>query len=209
VYQGKISNFSIIVLLPILIYTFITPVNGQRQFNARASFGGNISQIDGDKLAGFDKFGLTGGIGLSYKIYKQSDLSLEFLYSRRGAASSLLFDKNSDIGITLNYVDIPVLFTINDWIDEEKAFFKVFARTGIQYSRLINSSTNFNRFLLPVETISNFDLSYLIGFGYNLTKNIGIEARYSRSLMRIQKELIEDIGNFKIYYWTFRMNYYL
>lgn len=181
----------------------------QRKFDAFLHAGANISQIDGDKLAGFDKAGLNLGIGTGIKLNNKTDLHTEFIYSQRGAASSLFFDAGKDIQITMNYVDIPVTVTIKDWKDEEKNFFKVFGKTGLQYSRLINSSTNFIKYELPLSTISNYDVSFLAGFGYNLNKKVGIEFRYTRSLRRIQNNPIEDIGNFKIYYWTFRGNYYL
>ncbi len=169
----------------------------------------NFSQIDGDQLAGFNKAGYQVGIATGIELNNKMDLTAEFIFSHRGASSSIFFDKSKDIQINLNYVDIPLVFSIKDWEIEEKNYHKVFAKTGIQYSRLINNSTNFIKYELPLSMISNFDVSYLFGFGYNLSNKTGIEFRYSRSLRRTQKNLIEDIGNFKIYYWTFRVNYYL
>ena len=168
-----------------------------------------MSQIDGDKLAGFDKAGWTLGIGTGIQLKDKFDLQTEFLFNRRGASSSFFFDKDEDIQITMNYVDIPVTISMKDWFMEDFNYYKVFVKTGLQYSQLISSSTNFEKYELPLSTSSNYDISYLIGFGYNFSAKTGLELRYTRSFRRIQNNPIEDIGNFKIYYWTFRFNYYL
>jgi len=199
------------IIIKLLLISCLLSQKGiaQRRFNASVNSGVSFSQIDGDKLAGFDKAGYQLGITTGIELDNKMDLTAEFLYNHRGASSSIFFDKSKDIQINMNYVDIPLVFSIKDWEIEEKNYYKVFAKTGIQYSRLINSSTNFVKYELPLSMVSNFEFSYLIGFGYNFNNKTGIEFRYSRSLRRTQNILIEDIGNFKIYYWSFRVNYYL
>jgi opacity protein-like surface antigen len=206
IYNIKVK-INLLILICIALNTIV--YGQQRKFDAFASIGSNISQIDGDQLAGFDKFGFNGGVGITYQLIKQSKASIEFLYSQRGASTSLFFNPTKDVKIDLDYVDIPILFTLNDWYIEDKNYHKVFAKTGFQYSRLMSNQTNFEDFEEALATISNFDVSYIIGAGYNFSKRIGIELRYNRSLRRIQEEIVNKIGGFKVYYWSFRLNYHI
>jgi hypothetical protein len=191
--------------LSLLIYSNVSA----QKFKAFATIGGNLAQIDGDQLAGFDQIGLNLGAGIKYNLSPIIDVGTEFLYSSRGSANSLLQRNIQRIGLRLTYADVPVIVTFKDWYVEDGNYSRVFLQTGAQYSRFINGSTNHPEFEYPLTKIKNSDLSYLIGFGFNFSPRFGLAARYTRSLYTVYDEVIKKVGNFKLYYWAIRFEYNL
>ena len=69
-----------------LVVFFIINTQLQAQtFKAGVILGVTASQINGDDSAGFNKPGLEGGLKSAVTISEKVDISLEILYSQRGA----------------------------------------------------------------------------------------------------------------------------
>ncbi len=83
----------------------------ERKFNLLFIAGANASQVNGDKLAGFDKFGMYTGMGIKRQVNQRSGWQFEILYSEKGSkdvpgANNILLDTI----FRFNYIDIPVLY---------------------------------------------------------------------------------------------------
>ena len=178
--------------------------NAQR-FGAKAVAGFNMSQIAGDQLAGFDKFGLNAGLSGNAEILPKLHLHVEFLYSQRGSRPGI-FNSNvdPDLNIDLRYVDLPVYVTYSDWYDEEKDFYKAYLLGGFSYGRLLSATTsdNFNAPGDDLETLVDFfnenDFSWLVGFGFRLGSRIGIQLRYTSSINLLLDAEKEGLNTFSL-----------
>ena len=78
-------------------------------FNATVLAGFNMSQIEGDRLAGYRKLGFNAGAKISADLSERWSLSTEFAYSQQGARRGIT-DFSSDFDrIHYNFVEVPVL----------------------------------------------------------------------------------------------------
>ena len=169
--------------LNIFIILFFTVISNElsAQNSPRFSSGVaayfNAAQIDGDEIAGFNRFGYTVGAFGRARLKKNMDLGLEIKYSTRGSR----YGKNDPpiVNIGLKYIEVPVLFIIKDWLkeDEKNKFYKMEFLGGLSAARLISSSSLNN--IHP--EFKKFDLSWTAGFSYFTTKHFAYAARYTRS----------------------------
>lgn len=179
-------------------------VTGQK-FSGSAVFGANFSQIDGDFLHGFRKIGITAGGRIGYLFNKNMTGNIEFLYSERGSAIKL-FEKNPQNKYTLRYIEIPFVFSIHDWWQEDKKYFKARLDAGFSYANLFQLEVPD---LVDSEEFKNHDVSYLIGFGLQFTKHIGLGVRYTRSVYDMLDYTLDDGKELKFrgYFVSTRLEY--
>jgi len=168
------------------IFFATTTVSGQeaveRRFKGGIIGGINLSQIEGDEAAGYNKIGLQGGFRVAIILKEKMDLGIEMLFSQRGSAA-----RNSNQGtfpfkLTLNYIEVPVLFNYMDWQAEEEDYYRLHFHAGFSYGRLISYSTDDNQFTQLGEFFRDNDVSWIGGATYYINENLGITARYSRSV---------------------------
>lgn len=181
-----------------ILLCYSSEVVGQR-FKAAAIIGANAAQIDGDSLYGFERIGLTVGGRLSYANEKSWDVALEMLYSQRGSADGLL-KKNSDRGIALHYLEIPLLFSLRDWYIEDGKYYKVRAEGGFSYGQLFQTdAVGYN-----VDELKKYDVSWIVGAGVNFTRMFGMSLRYTSSLVDLNPNALLEGSRFKSYFITLR-----
>ncbi|MBK6564973.1 MAG: PorT family protein [Saprospiraceae bacterium] len=195
------------VIFCILLLTIYHQHGISQSFKASVVAGANMAQIDGDFLYGFKKTGLTAGGRISYPVTKNMFLNLELLYSERGSSVSY-FEKNDSNKYSLRYLEIPLIFSIHDWFHEEKKYYIVRAEAGFSYGAL------FQLKVPPVVDENQFkknDFSYILGLGFQFTKNIGLSLRYTRSINdMLDYNLPEPDGRnlrFRGYFITGRLEY--
>ncbi|RMF01268.1 MAG: PorT family protein [Bacteroidetes bacterium] len=145
-------------------------------FKATVFSGFNMSQIEGDKLAGYRKFGFNGGAQISADLSERWSLSTEFTFSQQGARRGLTDFASSFDRIHYNFVEVPVLAHYRDW--------KIKIGAGFSYSRLISSE---------VISVTGADVSDLYPWRenqwsivfdglYQFTKRWSFNLRWSRQL---------------------------
>jgi len=181
---------------------------GQR-FSASLLLGSNFAQIDGDDLAGFNKLGLSAGILTEYEIKSNRILSIEILYNQTGSKSALTFGQSPGVEyVALSYIDIPVMFRINDWeIDE--SYYKVFAEAGLSISRLFNTEIENSFFKGLEDDFTKTKIGFALGAGYRINNHLGITGRYSRSINSLYKNEPLLARSLRGYFLTFRLEYKL
>lgn len=194
----------ITILFYILFYTVM--IAHSQGFKGSAVLGFNASQIDGDDLYGYNKVGLTGGIRIGYPVMDKADLNLEFLFSQRGSQADLSF--SDDIRrISLNYIEIPVVFSYKDWLIEEDGYYKVRAEAGLSYGYLFDVSTSNGGFDGTVGDFRRDDISLILGAGYRLNRRWSFTARYTRGLRKIYYDADADVDGFLSYFITLRSEF--
>lgn len=199
--------------LPVLIsFVFLTiwvaNLNGQG-FNAAVLTGINAAQIDGDDLAGYNKLGLHGGLKVSYFVRSKIDFSTELLFSQRGSSETLAFGLAEDReSIQLNYIELPFMITVHDWLINE-SYYKVRAEFGLSYSNLFNSSSQNSFFDDNISEFKSNDFSFLFGLGYRFTEKLGINVRYTRSIIPLFENPTQLTRGLFGYFVTFRFEYHL
>ncbi len=170
---AKIIFFSL-CLVPI--------ANSQSFFKGSFVLGVNASQIDGDNLAGYDKFGLSGGVRVEFPLSSVLDLGVEFLFSQRGSRSQIIKNRFTELSrIHLNYIELPLIVKWNDWWIEDEAYYKFNVHGGITNGYLVSYDTNDSPSPTTGE-INNYDIGLLLGGGFSFTKKWTLTLRYTRSL---------------------------
>ncbi len=138
--------------------------------------GMNVSQIDGDGIAGFRKFGANGGAAAYVNLYKGLNASFEILYSMRGAKSSgneTIRDGRKMI-INLDYIEVPIMVHYND---RDKAIFGL----GLVWNTLVRSKVS-PEYLADDVTFKRASLDFVGGVTFLIKKRYGINLRYTYSL---------------------------
>lgn len=177
----------ILKLTFILCISFILQTGYSQRFKASAVFGLNVSQIDGDNLYGFSKLGLTGGVKLAYPLRDNIDVNLEMLYSQRGSTSGFGFGSEPDIYTDMQYIELPLYISIKDWYFEEEGYHKVRAHAGLSFGNLFGVDSSSGVISNDIDTYNRTDISYLLGVGYNFTKQLGLTIRFTRSFNSLYK----------------------
>ena len=198
----------------LLLLTFILALNqemiiAQSPFSGSLFFGTNASQINGDKLAGYHKIGLTGGVGVQYHLGDMWDFGTELLYSQRGSRNALFPSKGRNFFIRMYYAELPVTISIKDWYIEEGKYYKVRAHAGVSFANIITSSTNIQEFQSVLDESKARDLSFLIGVDYMFNKRIGLNIRYTRSFFPFYADSGSTTNDLLNYFLSFRAEYKL
>ncbi len=128
-----------------------------QNFNAYFIGGFNVSQIEGDKLSGYNKAGFVIGGATNFKLNDQWHLQQEIVYYQRGSrATDAEFDLDNFTVRRIDYIDFLLLpnyrfnqqwsiigglgygvfVNVKSDIDEDKSQFKgdLFATLGPQYT---------------------------------------------------------------------------
>lgn len=190
---------------------FAGNANAQRRFKAGFIFGLNASQILGDDVGGYNKLGLQGGLRGTAVLKDRMDLSMELLYSQRGSyqkeGSPLC--NNGSLKINLQYVEVPVVISYKDWLDEEEGFYKVQASIGLAYSRLLKATANGSCHDDLAGTFNSDDFGFTVGADYFTSQNLSFGVRWSKSLNLLYDKDKHDPGRNSLrgFFLSFRSAY--
>lgn len=172
-----------ILLLSIFLLSLAAKAQDHR-FHLLLVGGANASQVNGDKLAGFDKFGINAGAGIKRGITNKSGIQIEFLYSEKGSKD--VVSNSNPIPDTLfqfNYVDIPIVYTY-------KIYPKLTIEIGIYNSVRVKA--------LYSDFVNNYDRTTIIrptdhgftgGVNYQILEHLSVNARLSQSIFDINASI--------------------
>lgn len=177
------------IIIP-LAFLFSLNLNAQN-INAYLSAGAAISQIEGDELKGFDKWGFDGGVGALIRLNESNTLNLaiETNYARRGSRYLGNISSNPyNINLSLDYVEVPfVLFYHNPYTG-----MKIGA--GLAYGRLFrqpHDTIRFNPSFIPDTSDLTFlknDISPLIEMRFAVWRGLQFSLRYQFSCIPIKRD---------------------
>lgn len=161
-------------------------------FKALFIAGVNGTQVDGDLQAGYYQWGFHGGIGTLVQFHRNISVSMELLYSMKGARSrpSVLLDTVTSFKINWDYLEVPLSLNFND-----NKFFMV--GVGMAPAVLVRSQEELNGrrenaqgdpvYLSPSgREPRRFDLSAFGSVSFIIKKMIAITGRFSYSVLPIR-----------------------
>lgn len=179
-----------LILIVVVLFVGFHQLNAQI-IKGEALLGFNLSQVEGDEVAGFKKPGINIGAGAMIPFGKNWDISFEITYNQKGAREGDQYiDTIAGIPVTgayklrLNYAEIPILihYTDKDLITIG-AGFAYGQLVGVQeweHNRQVDS-TNLNS-----GTYSKSDFSYIIDLRIKLKGPLKLAIRYQNSINKIR-----------------------
>lgn len=147
-----------------------------QSFDLYALAGPVVSQIDGDRIGGYDKFGIVAGVGLSrpYSKHWSGVMELEYISKGKGSYTESTGATNKT---ALHYIELPILAHYH--LDD-----KFSLESGLSFAALMSyqfyedgqeSSHN------PWDP-NSFDFEWLFGASYKLNEDLAINLRFSTSI---------------------------
>ena len=153
----------------------------QLEFSGGIELGVSTTQLSGDTLSGFDKFGLSAGPFIRTTFSEKSSAKLGILYLNKGSKKNADPDNLITYAIRLNYVEVPITYSysINN----------IRAEGGLAIARLVSSSElgtdgRERDFIFPFEKM---DFSVVLGASYYFSENIFVNGRWSQSIIPVRK----------------------
>lgn len=194
-----------VLIISLFIVSFFT-VKSQ-SIKGGLIFGLNMSQVDGDEVAGYKKPGLNAGATAIIPFGDVWSVSIETLLSQQGAFekyprswdSVLTIDMIPYYNLRLNYVQVPFLVHYND-----KDI--VTAGLGFAWSRLANGKEIEHGKLIDWEGFGSArrgpydrnDLSALVDIRFRLKNRLHFNFRFQYSMFSIrEREYFTNIDSWK------------
>jgi len=192
-------------ILIVMAAVCFSSLAAQQRFKAAAILGANFSQIDGDDIAGYDKLGLTGGVKVAYPIRDNVDASIELLFNAKGSTPNFA----GSLGLTMSYLDVPLVISLKDWYKKDRDYHKVSAHAGLSLGYLFDVSSSNPSFSSNISDYNQVDVSYLLGVSYRFTKRLGLTVRHTRAFTNLLANDDPQSGQNAIgYFVTVRTEFY-
>jgi opacity protein-like surface antigen len=177
-------------LLLILFIYYAFPASSQG-FRGKLVGGLNASQVDGDGMSGFHKPGLVLGGAAEFRLSDRWSFQPEILYSQKGSRTSPnALEKDPYLVrqiFRFNYVDVPVIFNLNQFKDLTFQF-------GPSVAVLIAAKYDDGSGFYSIdERLNRLDFMANAGAEYRLTPRLNFNIRYNYSLWPIGSEPVTNI----------------
>ena len=161
---------------------FCTVLQAQN-FIPGITFGIVTSQVDGDRLEGYDKPGIHTGIWVENRFHNNWSFQMGLNYiqtgSRKLANPDIPYDRFYTL--RLNYVEIPFLLGLT--IKK-----KYILETGLVFAYLFKAREDVDGsgFLDPDPPFKKYDFPIRAGIGYNITEKLSLKFHFSYSTLPIR-----------------------
>lgn len=178
-----------------------------QRIHAFVSSGFTLSQIEGDELKGFSKWGYTGGVGaiFGFDRHETWNLSVEALFSQRGSYNGT--GDPYSLSLRLDYVDIPLMVHFRD------PWGGMLIGLGLNYSRLVQQphgkvlyDTNY---FIPDSSGFSFlsnDFAVVVDLRFPIWKKLFLDIRWQYSIIAVKRDwqfrehrgeepLLDEYGN--------------
>lgn len=157
-----------------------------------AILGVNATQVDGDEVYGYHKFGLNAGLAAIVPFGDHWAVTVENIYNQKGAHQRPLYQDSLDgsYDLKLNYVDIPVLV---QYTDKDVATFGA----GMSWGRMVGISEQRNGYPMPETTLESgiyrsSDINLLLDVKFRIIEKLRFNVRYAYSVRPIATREIVD-----------------
>jgi hypothetical protein len=173
-------------LMLICVVVFLSSeISLAQVFHGGVKGGVGASQVSGDRLAGFDKAGLFGGLFAGISLSDHSEIHLEMLYVQKGSRQNAKPDKGiySSYVLRLNYIELPLMYTWrgNDYFELEG---------GLSYGYLMKNTDvewDENGLLPATNPFRKYEISIQLGMNYILNDQMKVNFRLNNSLLPIRE----------------------
>lgn len=171
---------------------FLLKTTSAQNFQGGITGGINVSQIDGDYLAGYHKLGYIGGAFVAYAITDRFTAQLELKYNQKGKVKGAnpIEGETDYFKVVLHYAQLPMVV-------QYQLVNKFYVEVGLGVGYLISSKFYDGYGELDKEYLgydfNDFELSSLIGFSYQFTDKLYGTVRWSMSFLPVANVLRNDI----------------
>ncbi|MCX6290137.1 MAG: porin family protein [Bacteroidetes bacterium] len=172
-----------------LLFIFYSLFLPAQDFHAGVIAGMTTTQVDGDRLSGFNKAGLVFGGFVNRKLSESTSLQLEIMFIQKGSRKPPTNDDPSLYEIHLNYFEVPVLFK---FIVVPKFEFEAGASAA---ALVFSEEDNENGQLQTLVPFNKIDFCAHAGFNYPFTDHLTFNSRFSYSIVPIRRF-------YQGYYWA-------
>jgi len=164
--------------------------------------GFNMTQLDGDDLAGWNRIGMNVGGRVAITPYEKWKFNLDLLFSQKGSNAAPEQFSSYD-NVRLNYVEIPIQINYMDWLDED-GFYRLHFLTGFSYSQLVGFKVirQDGTDTTDLEDFKKWNANLHLGATYFIKENIGVNVQYALGLLSVNND--PDAGFFRDRAWTVR-----
>jgi len=203
-----------LILVLLMLSTICLPAQDQR-FMGGVIVGLNAAQIDGDNAAGYRKAGLLVGLRGGAFLTEKTSITIDMLYSQRGSRRVPKINEAFDTyTISTPYIEVPLLFHYKDWrveYDDGSFFYKVSAEIGPVISYLLDPKVENIVYETEVDDFNKVDIAWAAGVSYYFNENIGVSARYLRSITPLynHNKHIKTLNSLFGYHFNFSAFYVL
>jgi hypothetical protein len=170
-------------LLLALVHTCIAQEEAKQKRNFKGGLivGAVTSQISGDGLGGWDKFGLAAGAWVNVPFSDRASATMSMKYINKGSRTKRDTINFNTFGYYLNYIEVPLWFS--------------YRASRTSESRLLISGGPVVGFLMKQKIISNgydfdvkppferLDVGAELGISYWLTPSFGVHLMGSTSVL--------------------------
>ncbi len=183
----RFSHFFTLLLLMV-----VCSITLAQEFKGGITGGINVSQIDGDYLAGYNKLGYMGGAFVAYDITDRFTGQLELRYNQKGKVKGAnpIEGETDYFKVVLHYAQLPIIV-------QYKLVSKFYVEVGMGVGYLVSSKFYDGYGELDKEYLgydfNDFELSSLIGFSYAFTDQLSGTVRWSMSFLPVANVLRNDI----------------
>jgi len=150
--------------------------SAQQAFKAGVSLGMTTSQISGDGLGGWDKFGITGGAFVSAPLSSKNGFRIGINYADKGSRTKRDTLNFNTFAYRLRYVEVPVQYSFQNG--------PFTFLSGLYYGRLIRQDILANSLTYEViPAFRNFDVGLALGATLQMGDHFFIEGKFSTSII--------------------------
>ncbi|MPM29457.1 hypothetical protein SDC9_75997 [bioreactor metagenome] len=183
------------LLLPNMLLLLLCIPFGAQSQNIRGEFitGFNMTQVDGDEVVGYRKIGFNGGAGAALPLGKSWFISIETLFSQKGAYKK--YPPNSTnlnlpyYNLRLNYAEVPLMIHYNDKD-------QITAGLGFSYGKLVGMKEVEHGSEIDWGTTTgpynSDDYNIIIDFRFRAIWKVYFNFRYAYSISKIR---VRDYNN--------------
>ncbi|MFH1120082.1 MAG: porin family protein [Bacteroidota bacterium] len=180
-----------IILLIALIVVLNPGISKAQRIMGAVIFGTNATQVDGDEVFGYHKFGFNAGLAAIVPFGDNWSVSVENVFSQKGAHQRKLYLDSLDgsYDLKLNYLDVPVLIR---YTDKDIVTFGA----GMSWGRLVGISEQRNGYNTPGITLDSIyrtsDLNVLLDVNFRVIERLRLNVRYAYSIRPIANRDVID-----------------
>lgn len=194
-----------------MLFGLILPLHGQ-VFKGAVIAGFNLSQVDGDEIYGFKKFGANVGASAIIPFTDHWEVSIETLFSQKGSYQGPQRDDSlsGEYKLKLNYLEIPVVVHYND---KNRMMFGL----GFSFGRLTSVEEFEHGRKVETTTINGpydrNDFNGIADIRFRIYQRLKFNVRYAYSIKKIRTREYTppnvDPWTRKQYnnFWSFRLIY--
>lgn len=169
----------------LIISAFITRAqdNGpqNRIFKGGLLAGAVTTQISGDGLGGWDKFGMAAGAWVSVPFSERSSATMTMKYINKGSRTKRDTINFNTFGYYLNYIEVPLWFSYRV---SRKSESRLLISGGPVVGLLLNQKIIANGYDYVVDPpFERFDIGLELGVSYWLTPSFGVHIMSSSSVI--------------------------